>query len=105
MPAPTGGGRTESSSVRLAILAVVSRVRCAALRDLQRQSKASRKRKNQRLIVAEATTLRPGNLYLRWQWITSLILVVDSEITLTEGVWDKGLIHGREKRRDRSLRS
>ena len=32
MPAPTGGGK-QSTSVRLAILAEASRVRCAALRD------------------------------------------------------------------------
>jgi hypothetical protein len=35
----------KCSSVRLAILAAASRVRCAALRDLEWQSKASRKRK------------------------------------------------------------
>ena len=38
-------GKNKSSSVRLAILAVVSRVRCAALRDMEWQSRASRKRK------------------------------------------------------------
>jgi transposase InsO family protein len=54
MPAPIGGGRTKSPSVRPAILAVVSRVRCAALRDVERQSKASRKRKERKdSIVAE----------------------------------------------------
>src|SRR5262249_47753492 len=37
--------KNKSSSVRLAILAAPSRVRCAALRDLEWQSKASRKRK------------------------------------------------------------
>src|ERR1041385_1090226 len=35
----------KSSSVRLAILAAASRVCCAALRELEWQSKASRKRK------------------------------------------------------------
>jgi hypothetical protein len=58
MAAPTGGGKTRSSSGRLAILAVVSRVRCAALRDLERQSKASRKRKERKdPIVAEEITI------------------------------------------------
>jgi hypothetical protein len=37
--------KNKSSSVRLAILAAASRVRCAALPDLEWQSKASRKRK------------------------------------------------------------
>ena len=35
----------KSSSVRLAILAAASRVRCAALHDFEWQSKASQKRK------------------------------------------------------------
>jgi hypothetical protein len=37
--------KNKSASVRLAILAGVSRVRCAALRDVERETKASRKRK------------------------------------------------------------
>ena len=41
--------KDKSPSVRLAILAVVSRVRCAALRDLGVQSKASRKRKRSKV--------------------------------------------------------
>ena len=45
--APTGE-ENKSSSVRLAILAAASRVSCAALRELEWQSKACRKRKGSR---------------------------------------------------------
>ena len=40
--------KNKSSSVRLAILAAASRVSCAALRELEWQSKASQKRKASR---------------------------------------------------------
>src|ERR1044071_3418006 len=41
--------KNESSSVRVAILAAASRVRCAALRESEWQSKASRKRKGKQV--------------------------------------------------------
>ena len=40
--------KTKAPPVRLAILAAASRVRCAALHDLEWQSKASQKRKGKR---------------------------------------------------------
>jgi len=68
MPAPTGGGRTKSSSVRLAILAVVSRVRCATLRDLGVAKQSLPKEERcKHSIVAEDIGIAPGNLSFQLQ--------------------------------------
>jgi hypothetical protein len=45
--------KNKNSSVRLAILAGVSRVRCAALRDLERQASLRKRKQRKDSIVAE----------------------------------------------------
>lgn len=54
-----GRRKNKSSSVRLAILAVVSRVRCAALRDLERQRKPPERGKNAKIQHLPRDSLRP----------------------------------------------
>jgi hypothetical protein len=60
--------KNKSSSVRLAILTATSRVRCAALREVGVESKASRKRKEHKdsIVAKEISIATAPGLGIGW---------------------------------------